>query len=228
MSIVKVSTPGTCNGRDIKTRYFVQLDMCLNGTTMRHWIHSRHPVISGELIGGHCPCFGDICLNNIWIFIQLNMRLSNMHIEFVAFIFSCTRVWFVQTIMWTNSGIFLIWSLGNEPQWNFNHNSCIFIQENPIETSSAKWRPFCRGVSVLSMFNSDAQWLSIAHKRPKSWTKLTFFVSVSAMIWNVNTYRHVQLGRREAQRNTLFSTYPISCQRCPQQKMLDGSLSNPD
>ena len=42
------------------------------------------------------------------------------------------------------------WAPRNTLQWNFNQNSCIFIQENPfLKISSGKWRPFCLGLSVL-------------------------------------------------------------------------------
>ena len=37
----------------------------------------------------------------------------------------------------------------NKLQWNFNRNSYICIQENPLKMSSGKWRPFCLGLNVL-------------------------------------------------------------------------------
>ena len=42
------------------------------------------------------------------------------------------------------------WTLRNKLQWNFNWNSYLFIQENAIEMSSGKWRPFCLGLNVLN------------------------------------------------------------------------------
>ena len=39
-----------------------------------------------------------------------------------------------QAIIWTSAGILLIWTLRNKLQWNFNHNSNIFIQENAFES----------------------------------------------------------------------------------------------
>ena len=45
------------------------------------------------------------------------------------------------------------WNLRNNLQWNFNQNSCIFIQENRLEMSSGKWRPFCLHLNVLTHCN---------------------------------------------------------------------------
>ena len=58
------------------------------------------------------------------------------------------------------------WILRNKRQWNFNRYSSIFIQENAFENvfnigsgnglvPSAKWRPFCLGLNVLTM---DQHW----------------------------------------------------------------------
>ena len=40
----------------------------------------------------------------------------------------------------------------NKLQWNFNQNLNIFIQENALKMSSAKWRPFCLGLNVLMCY----------------------------------------------------------------------------
>ena len=57
-----------------------------------------------------------------------------------------------QAINWTDHTdlyrpyrLIVNWTLRNKFQWNLNRNSNIFIQENPLEMSSAKWRPFCPG-----------------------------------------------------------------------------------
>ena len=54
-----------------------------------------------------------------------------------------------QALIWTNTGIFR-----NIPQRNFNINSNILIHEKPLIVSSAKWWPFCLGLSVLSQILS--------------------------------------------------------------------------
>ena len=70
------------------------------------------------------------------------------------------------------------WTLRNKLQWNFNQNSYIFIQENALETSSAKRRPFCLGLNVLRYWlSTDRQKatidnllqpiLTILHAMPK-------------------------------------------------------------
>ena len=56
-----------------------------------------------------------------------------------------------QAIIWTNDGILLIRSLGT----NFSEilseiHTCSF-QKMHLKTSSAKWRPFCLGLNVLSI-----------------------------------------------------------------------------
>ena len=42
-----------------------------------------------------------------------------------------------QSIIWTNAGILLIGPSRTKLQWNFNQNSCIFVQENAFENGSA-------------------------------------------------------------------------------------------
>ena len=56
-----------------------------------------------------------------------------------------------QAIIWTNAGILLIWPLGT----NFSE-ILIEIYKFPfkkmhLKTSSAKWRPFCLGLNVLTL-----------------------------------------------------------------------------
>ena len=50
-----------------------------------------------------------------------------------------------QAIIRTNAGILLIRTLRTNFQWNLQRNSYIFIQENALKMSSAKWRQFCLG-----------------------------------------------------------------------------------
>ena len=60
-----------------------------------------------------------------------------------------------QAIIWTNAGILLIWPLGT----NFNEiliDIYIFsFKKMYLKMSSAKWRPFCLGLNVLSSNGVD-------------------------------------------------------------------------
>ena len=60
-----------------------------------------------------------------------------------------------QAIVWTNSGILLIWHQGT----NFNEMLIeihkFWLKTTHLKMSSAKWRPFCPGLNVLS------HWLSL-------------------------------------------------------------------
>ena len=55
-----------------------------------------------------------------------------------------------QAIIWTNTGILLIWPLGT----NFNEiligNQTFSFKKKHLKKSSAKWRPFCLGLNVLT------------------------------------------------------------------------------
>ena len=55
-----------------------------------------------------------------------------------------------QAIIWTNAGILSIGTLGT----NFSEILCkihtFSFKKMHLNTSSAKWRPFCLGLSVLS------------------------------------------------------------------------------
>ena len=42
------------------------------------------------------------------------------------------------------------WNIRNKLQWNLKRNSNIFIQKMVLNVSSAKWRPFCLGLNVLT------------------------------------------------------------------------------
>ena len=42
------------------------------------------------------------------------------------------------------------WTLRNKIQWNLNRNSYIFIKKMHLKISSAKWRPFCLSLNVLT------------------------------------------------------------------------------
>ena len=60
-----------------------------------------------------------------------------------------------QAIIWTNAGILLIGPLGT----NFSEISIkiqtFSLTKMRLKVSSAKWRPFCLGLNVLSAINID-------------------------------------------------------------------------
>ena len=56
-----------------------------------------------------------------------------------------------EAIIWTNAGIFFKWTIGKKLQWNFNHNSNIFIQENAFE------KVICQIEPILSL----PQWVKM-------------------------------------------------------------------
>ena len=56
------------------------------------------------------------------------------------------------------------WTLRNKFQWNFNRNSNIFIYENRMKISSAKWRSFCPCLNVLTHY---FRWLNAKEANPQ-------------------------------------------------------------
>ena len=66
----------------------------------------------------------------------------------------CFRQWLVVYSMssyYLNQyWVFVNWTLRNKLQWNLNRNTKIFIHENALKISSAKWRPFCPGGDELT------------------------------------------------------------------------------
>ena len=43
---------------------------------------------------------------------------------------------------------FVNWTCNYKPQWNFNEMIKVFIQQIHLKWSSAKWQPFCLGLSL--------------------------------------------------------------------------------
>ena len=65
-----------------------------------------------------------------------------------------------QAIIWTNAGILL-----NGPLWTYFNEMLIEIltfsfKKMRLKVSSAKWRPFCLGLNVLSQTNIFKVWLN--------------------------------------------------------------------
>ena len=76
-----------------------------------------------------------------------------------------------QAIIWTNAVILLIWPLGT----NFNEIligiQTFSFKEMHLKMSSAKWRPFCFGLNVLSliMMNKLCLVLLLYNYRRREW-----------------------------------------------------------
>ena len=56
-----------------------------------------------------------------------------------------------QAIIWTNAGIFLIGPLGTDFSENSIEILTFSFTKMRLKVSSAKWRPFCLGLNVLTM-----------------------------------------------------------------------------
>ena len=61
-----------------------------------------------------------------------------------------------QAIIWINAGILLIGSLGTKFSEIYIENLTFSFRKIRLKVSSAKWRPFCLGLNVLS--NSQPRW----------------------------------------------------------------------
>ena len=55
-----------------------------------------------------------------------------------------------QAIIWTNAGIWLIRTLGTNFSEILNEIHAFSFRKTHLKMSSAKWRPFCLGLNVLS------------------------------------------------------------------------------
>ena len=55
-----------------------------------------------------------------------------------------------QAIIWTNAGILLIGPLGTNFSENLIGIQTFSFKKMPLKMSSAKWRPFCLGLNVLT------------------------------------------------------------------------------
>ena len=55
-----------------------------------------------------------------------------------------------QAIIWTNDGILLIWTLGTNFSEILSEIHAYSFKEMHLKMSSAKWRPFCLGLNVLT------------------------------------------------------------------------------
>ena len=56
----------------------------------------------------------------------------------------------LKLILQTHYISFVNWTLRKKLQWNLNRNSSISFKKMHLKMSSAKWRPFCLGLNVLT------------------------------------------------------------------------------
>ena len=61
-----------------------------------------------------------------------------------------------QAIIWTSAGILLIGSLGTNFSEILIGIQTFTFKKNAVKMSSAKWRPFCLGLNVLTWINFDS------------------------------------------------------------------------
>ena len=76
-----------------------------------------------------------------------------------------------QAIMWTNAGILLIGPLGTNFSENLIEILIFSFTKMLLKGSSAKWRPFCLGLNVLSKAICALEWpippvIELARSRP--------------------------------------------------------------
>ena len=102
-------------------------------------------------------CMATACCGN-WILLTHWGRVTHICVSILTIIGSDNGLspGRRQTIMWTNDGILLIWTLGT----NFSEilseiHAYSFIQWNALKMSSAKWHPFCLGLNVLTLLGPD-------------------------------------------------------------------------
>ena len=57
-----------------------------------------------------------------------------------------------QAIIWTNAGILLIWTLGTNFSEILSEIHAFSFKKMHLKMSSAKWRPFCLGLNVLTIW----------------------------------------------------------------------------
>ena len=58
-----------------------------------------------------------------------------------------------QAIIWTNAGLLLIWIVGTNFSEILIEIHAFSFKKMYVKMSSAKWRPFCLGLNVLTIFH---------------------------------------------------------------------------
>ena len=89
--------------------------------------------MSPQLILTHWGRVTHICVGNHWVRLWLVTWSAPSH-----YLNQCWDI--------------VNWTLRNKLQWTLNRNSNLFIQENHLKVSSAKWRPFCVGLNELKAY----------------------------------------------------------------------------
>ena len=84
-----------------------------------------------------------------------------------------------QAIFWTNAGILLIRTLGTYFSEILSEIHAFSFKKMHMKMSSAKWRPFCLGLNVLTQIKAWPRWTTFSQAtlfNTFSW-KLLYFVS---------------------------------------------------
>ena len=71
-----------------------------------------------------------------------------------------------QAIIWTNAGILLIWTLGKNFSEILSEIPAFSFKKMHLKISSAKWRPFCLGLNVLTSSVDN----TTGRRQPAIWT----------------------------------------------------------
>ena len=67
-----------------------------------------------------------------------------------------------QALIWTNTGILLIWLLGTNPNETLIDFHTYSFTKMHLKMSSKNWRPFCLSLNVLTYFSPDQGDVEIA------------------------------------------------------------------
>ena len=92
-----------------------------------------------------------------------------------------------QAIIWTNAGILLIGPLGTNLSENLIEILTFSFTKIRLNVSSAKWRPFCLGLSVLKISNL----FSLIRRHDSKWPmiyRVTFSVNTVKPVCNDHLY----------------------------------------
>ena len=99
-----------------------------------------------------------------------------------------------QAIIWTNAGILLIWTLGTNFSEISSEIHAFSFTKMLLKMSSAKWRPFCLGLNVLSFYLSNLLNNDILTKWIPMWNKKEWHIYFKNMMsrngWclNINSW----------------------------------------
>ena len=82
-----------------------------------------------------------------------------------------------QAIFWTNAGILLIWTLGTNFSEILSAIHAFSFKNMHLKMSSAKWRPFCLGLNVLTSL-------------PIVYSCLWIKTELKCILWEIHRYLH--------------------------------------